>query len=200
MKKLKYLCGLKQASKQWHEKFDKVLTLAGFVVKEADKCVYYRFGKEGVILCLYVDGILIFGKNINVIEEMKDFLPSNFEMKDLGKADVIFHIKLLRGGNGGITLRQFHYVEKMPSHFRYSDYKPNPTSFDPSMLLNKNYKIAHDHLSYSQIIGSLIYLASATRPDKSFVVSKLSQFVFEREMGYMSFVYWFWCLITNTTL
>jgi hypothetical protein len=34
-----------------------------------------------------------------------------------------------------------------------------------------------DQLRYSQIIGSLIYLASATRPDISFVVSKVSRFV-----------------------
>jgi hypothetical protein len=32
-------------------------------------------------------------------------------------------------------------------------------------------------LRYSQIIGSLMYLASATRPDISFAVSKLSRFV-----------------------
>ena len=35
--------------------FDRTLTCAGFVVNEADKCVYYRYdGAEGVILCLYV--------------------------------------------------------------------------------------------------------------------------------------------------
>ena len=32
-------------------------------------------------------------------------------------------------------------------------------------------------MRYSQIIGSLMYLASATRPDISFAVSKLSRFV-----------------------
>ena len=41
----------------------------------------------------------------------------------------------------------------------------------------KNRIIARDQLRYSQIIGSLMYLASATRPDISFVVCKLSQFV-----------------------
>ena len=43
-KLLKSLYGLKQAPKQWHEKFDRTLTSAGFVVSEADKCVYYRYG------------------------------------------------------------------------------------------------------------------------------------------------------------
>jgi hypothetical protein len=46
-------------------------------VNEADKCVYYRFGGgEGVILCLYVDDILIFGTRLNVIKEVKDFFVS----------------------------------------------------------------------------------------------------------------------------
>ena len=61
-KLLKSLYDPKQAPKHWHEKFDRTLISADFVVNEADKCVYYRYGGgEGVILCLYVDDILIFG-------------------------------------------------------------------------------------------------------------------------------------------
>jgi hypothetical protein len=42
-KLLKSLYGLKQALKQWHNKFDRTLTSASFVVNEADKCVCYCF-------------------------------------------------------------------------------------------------------------------------------------------------------------
>jgi hypothetical protein len=72
-KLLKSLYGLKQAPKQWHEN-DKTLTFVGFIVNEADKCMYYHFGGgEGVILCLYVDDILVFGTSLNVIKESKSF-------------------------------------------------------------------------------------------------------------------------------
>jgi hypothetical protein len=85
-------------------------------VNEAEKCVYYHFGGgEGVILCLYVDDILIFGTRLNVIKEVKEFLYQNFEMKDLGEADVILNIKLVREGGGGVTLLQSHYVKKVLS-------------------------------------------------------------------------------------
>jgi len=48
--------------------------MAGFIVNEADKCVYYwHGGGEGVILCLYVDDKLIFRTSLNVIKEVKDF-------------------------------------------------------------------------------------------------------------------------------
>ena len=102
---LKSLYGLKQAPKQWHKRFDNTLTSNGFSVNEADTCVYYRYGGgEAVMLCLYVDDILIFGSNLNVIEEVKKLLSSNFEMKDLGEANVILNIKLIREGDSGVTL------------------------------------------------------------------------------------------------
>jgi len=135
---LKSLYGLKQAPKQWHEKFDKTLTSAGFAINEADRCVYYRHGGgEGVILCLYVDDILIFGTNIDVINEVKSFLSKSFDMKDLGEADVILNIKLIKDENV-ITLLQSHYVEKVLSRIGYMDSKPSPTPYDPSVMVRKN--------------------------------------------------------------
>jgi hypothetical protein len=53
------------------------------------------------MLCLYVDDILIFRSNLNVIEEVKNLISSNFEMKDLGEHDVILNIKLVREGDVG---------------------------------------------------------------------------------------------------
>jgi hypothetical protein len=137
---LKSLYGLKQAPKQWHyEKFKRTLISTDFVVNEADKCVYYRFGGvKGVTLCLYVDDILVFRTSLDVIKEVKDFLSNNFEMKDLGEDDVILNIKLKRNGNGGVTLLQSHYVEKVLSRFGYSDCQFAPTPYDPSVLLRKN--------------------------------------------------------------
>jgi hypothetical protein len=78
---------------------------------------YHHGGGEGVILCLYVDDILIFGNSLDVIKEVKDFLSRCFEMKDLGVADMILTIKLLKDDDGGITLLQSHYVEKIFESF-----------------------------------------------------------------------------------
>jgi hypothetical protein len=194
-KLLKSLYILKQAPKQWHEKFDVTLISSCFSVNEADQCVYYRHGGgQGVILCLYVDDILIFQTSLDVINEVKTFLCQSFDMKDLGEVDVILNIKLIKEENV-ITLTQSHYVEKILSHFDYKNNKPFPTPYDHSLVLRKNKRIGRDQLRYSQVIGSLMYLASATKPDISFVVSKLSRFTsnpgddhwraLERVMHYM---------------
>ena len=173
---IKSLYGLKQAPKQWHEKFDTTLTSAGFSVNEADKCVYYRYGGgQGVILCLYVDDILIFGTSTAVIDEIKTFLSRCFDMKDLGPADVILNIKLIKSDDE-ITLRQSHYTEKILSRFGFEECKISPTPYDTSIKLRKFEGEGKDQLRYSQIIGSLMYLAGATRPDISYAVNKLSRF------------------------
>ena len=39
---IKSLSGLKQAPKQWHAKFDKVMLSNGFKINKCDKCVYVK--------------------------------------------------------------------------------------------------------------------------------------------------------------
>ena len=111
--------------------------------------MYYRHGEGNfVILCLYVDDILIFGTNIDAINEVKSFLSKSFDMKDLGEANVILNIKLIKN-ESGITLLQSHYVEKILSRFGFMYSKPPPTPYDPRVTLRKNKKIGRDHLRYS---------------------------------------------------
>jgi hypothetical protein len=117
------------------------------------------------------------GTSLDVIKETKDFLSNNFEMKILGEADVILNIKLLREGNGGTTLEKSHYVDKVLGRVGFSECEHTPTPYDPSKLLKKNRRIARDQLRYSQINWFTHILASATRPDTSFAMSKLCRFV-----------------------
>jgi hypothetical protein len=91
----KSLYGLKQAPKQWYEKFNNSLLEFGFSINNSNTCVYSKmFENECVIMCLYVDDMLIFGTNLHAIKVTKKFLCSKFEMKDLGEADVILGIKI----------------------------------------------------------------------------------------------------------
>ena len=94
-KLVKSLYGLKQAPKQQHEKFDLVILSDGFVHNGADKCMYSKFTKEyGVIVCLYVDDMLIFGTNMKGLFETKNYLSSMFQKKYLNKVDIILGIKI----------------------------------------------------------------------------------------------------------
>ncbi|GJU97878.1 zinc finger, CCHC-type containing protein [Tanacetum coccineum] len=45
-KLIKSLYGLKQAPKQWHQKFDEVVLFGGYLLNQADKCVYSKFDES----------------------------------------------------------------------------------------------------------------------------------------------------------
>ena len=175
-KLVKSIYGLKQAPRQWHEKFDHTMLSHGFKINECDKCVYIKQNTNScVLVCLYVDDMLIMGNSKDVILSTKRLLNSMFDMKDLGLADVILGIQIKRN-NEGYILTQSHYVEKILNKYGQINCKPAVTPFDANCKLKKNNGNAVSQLEYSQIIGSLMYLMNATRPDIAYSVSRLSRY------------------------
>ena len=64
---------------------------------EEDHCVYVKLSKGSfIILSLYIDDILLAGNDMEIIIAIKGWLSSNFEMKDMGEADYILGVKILR--------------------------------------------------------------------------------------------------------
>ncbi|XP_073121945.1 secreted RxLR effector protein 161-like [Henckelia pumila] len=149
---------------------------SGFKVNECDKCVYVKNTESGyVILCLYIDDMLIIGSNDKMIKSTKKLLNSKFDMKDLGLADVILGIKIHRTSEG-MVLSQSHYVEKILEKFNKDDSALARTPIDTSQYLSKNRGESISQLEYSRVIGSLMYLMSCTQPDIAYAISKLSRF------------------------
>ena len=146
----------------------------GYKINQADKCVYNKFDDsgQGVIICLYVDDMLIFGTSQAQVDSTKGFLSSQFSMKDLGIADVILGIRIIRDERG-LTLSQSHYIEKVVARFKCTLVSMPMNSSEK--LMSNNGK-AIDQLEYAQIVGCLMYAMTSTRPDIAFAVGKLSRF------------------------
>ncbi|GJR00963.1 zinc finger, CCHC-type containing protein [Tanacetum coccineum] len=165
-KLIKSLYGLKQTLKQWHQKFDEVVLSNGYLLNQADKCVYSKFDETGkrVIICLYVDDMLIFGTDQVQVDLTKEFSSSRFFMKDMREADVILGIRIKHESNG-ITISQSHYIEKVLKKFNYFDCTLVSTRMDTSekLMLNNGQDVSQ--LEYSRVIGCLMYVMTCTRPD-----------------------------------
>ncbi|KAJ0754654.1 putative RNA-directed DNA polymerase [Helianthus annuus] len=175
-KLVKSLYGLKQAPKQWHQKFDHVMIDNGFKINECDKCVYFKDTPRGyVILCLYVDDMLIIGSDDKMINSTKDMLKGRFDMKYMGLADVILGVKINRTQNG-LVLSQSHYVDKILGKFNSDDTSIARSPIDNTQRLRMNRGESVSQLEYSRIIGSLMYLMTCTRPDLAYAVSRLSRY------------------------
>lgn len=175
-KLVKSLYGLKQSPKQWHGKFDSVILAHGFKHNNADKCIYSKFTDDfGVIICLYVDDLLIFGTNMQGVSDTKKYLTSQFKMKDLGEVDTILGIKVKKN-SGGFSLCQSQYIEKVLLKFNHLKFKEANTPYDSSIKLLENSGRAVAQLEYASAIGSLMYVVHCTRPDIAFAVCKMSRY------------------------
>ncbi|GJY20502.1 zinc finger, CCHC-type containing protein, partial [Tanacetum coccineum] len=128
-----------EAPKQWHQKFDEVVLSNGYLLNQANKCVCSKFNAsgKGVIICLYVDDMLIFGTDQVQVDLTKEFLSSRFSIKDMGEADVILGIRVKHESNG-IEISQSHYIEKVLKKFNYSDCTPVSTPLDTCEKLMPN--------------------------------------------------------------
>ena len=140
---------LKQAPKQWHRKFDHVLISNGFSINDVDKYIYNKVENNScIIICLYVDDMLIFGTNLQVVIDTKSFLRSKFDMKDLGKVELILGIKITITLNG-LNLSQEHYIENILKRFEHFDCKPISNPYDPNSQLKKNREHSIAHTKYA---------------------------------------------------
>ena len=90
--------------------------------------------------------MLILKTNIEVIKSGKRILSINFDMKDLGVADIILDIKITRTPDG-ISLSQSHYVNMMIERFKEHEIKQNTNLFLSHIYLRKNTGTEHDSWS-----------------------------------------------------
>ena len=96
-------------------------------------------------------------------------------MKDLGEANVMLSIKILRD-NDCIILSQSHYGEKILKKFEHFDMSPMSTPYDSKVRLVKNRGDSVSQDKYTQIIGSLIFLTNCTCPDIAYTIGRLSRY------------------------
>ena len=140
---VKSLYELKQIPKQWHEKFDNAMMSDRLRINECDKCVYIKDTASGdvivcdVIVCLYVDDMLIIGSNNNIIIATKRMLTCEFDIKDLDVVDVIIGMIFSRKSYG-LVLSQSHYVKNVLEKFRKYDDSLVRTPIDVNLHLTKN--------------------------------------------------------------
>ena len=172
----KSLYGLKQSGKNWNDFIHKFLIDHGFTQFEADPCVYSFVDSEGfLVMVVWVDDFILTGTSHVFVSRIKQLLMDNFKMKDLGPISNFLGIKFAQSV-GGISMSQSTYLQNVLVKFEMADAKPRstPCETNPSAVNRSQY----EHQSprrFREIVGSLIYAMTCTRPDLCWVVTKLSQ-------------------------
>ncbi|KAL2337544.1 hypothetical protein Fmac_011990 [Flemingia macrophylla] len=174
----RFLYGLKQSPRAWFGKFSHVVQLFGLKRSESDHSVFYchTSSEKCVYLMVYVDDIVITGNDASKISQLKVHLFSHFQTKDLGSLKYFLGIEVSQSEEG-VIISQRKYALDILKETGLENCKPIDSPMDPNQkLMADQGKPYPDPEKYRRLVGKLIYL-TITRPDISFAVGVVSQFM-----------------------
>ena len=178
------LYGVKQSGRNWYMTLTDFLKSKNFTVTNTDPCVYVRGNTpdDQLIILFWVDDIILASSNIELIEAMKLDLSECFKIDDRGELQWFLGVDFKRLPDGRYLMSQERYAKTILQRFNMSNCNPASTPAEKGLQLmevsDEEYQEFMSHnFPYRSAIGSLIYLMVATRPDISWIVSKLSQFL-----------------------
>jgi hypothetical protein len=184
----KSLYGLKQAPRVFNTTLNQhVVKSMGFKKCLTDPCVYIKETTSGpVYLAVYVDDLLIIGKETREINIVKADLGKEFQMDDRGEVEYILGIQVVRDRNARtLKLVQTQYAKDVVKKFNMQNSKSRKhvpilpkTKFSSDDCPTEPSEIEYmKKVPYRSAIGSLMYLATCTRPDISYAVSMCASYM-----------------------
>lgn len=173
----KSLYGLKQAPRAWYMELTQFLLAFGFRKSMADASLFiYTHGSVTCYFMVYVDDIVLTGNDSTFLTHFTTTLAIRFSIKDLGSLHHFLGIEVISTPTG-LFLSQHRHIQDLLSQFRMDGAKEVATPLNSSVVLTSmDGSPTVDPTPYRKLVGSLQYLAF-TRPDVSFAVNRLSQFM-----------------------
>jgi histone deacetylase 1/2 len=186
----KALYGLKQAARAWYSRLSSKLQSLGFKPSNADVSLFVC-NKGGVVIFLlvYVDDIIVASSSTAATEALLKDLHADFALKDLGELHYFLEIEVKKASNG-ILLTQQKYTSDLLHRAGMRNCKPMNTpmaSTDKLSVHDGGLLGPKDATEYRSIVLALQYL-TLTRPDISFAVNKVCQFLHKPTMVHWSAV------------
>ena len=186
LKLKKALYGTKQASRMWQLKLRAYLVEhMGFSNSSNDPCLFSRRDSDDSVLIVgvYVDDIIVAHNNKKLKWFVDKFTgPGGFRAKHIGALSWFLGVSVEQKSDCTVSISQIQYVQKLvdkfistnPSSTVKQSMPCNPLKF-PKLTTAKtdSERAKASKLPYLQLIGSLLYLSTMTRPDIAYHMATL---------------------------
>uniref|UniRef100_A0A803NS67 Reverse transcriptase Ty1/copia-type domain-containing protein n=1 Tax=Cannabis sativa TaxID=3483 RepID=A0A803NS67_CANSA len=173
----KSLYGLKQASRQWYAKLSTTLLKQGFKQSQNDHSLFIKHQSNNFLaILIYVDDIIVATNNTSALQDFISTLDAQYKLKDLGSLHFLLGLEIARCPKG-ISVTQRPFTLQLLKESGCLGSKSVSTPMEPNIKLSNNDGTHLQNLTqYRSLIGKLLYL-TITRPDISFVINRLNQFL-----------------------
>lgn len=145
---------------------------------KSDSSLFVRITSSSITYLLaYVDDILVTGSNFDEISQLIHSLYQQFALKDMGTLHYFLGIQVDQPTPHSYVLRQTKYIDDLLTRASMHDAKPQMTPMAVGLKLSQSGTEVFDNPTlYRSTVGALQYLC-ITRPDLSFAVNKVSQYM-----------------------
>ena len=176
---LKGIYGNPDAARLWFDNVSGKWKELSWKQNPAEKCLFaktYDSGKKLAIMILHVDDGGAGAKEIEVIEhdlrKMKQFYG-------LDSQPMQWHLgtRVTRKKGKWSAIQIDSYIMELAKRTGMLDCKKQLTPADHNVVLTKEYENKADKAKYMQMVGCLIYAATAARPDVAKAVATLAKFL-----------------------
>ena len=161
---------LKQAPRAWFTKFSSTISCLSYIANHYDSVLFLRRTDKGtILLLLYVDDMIITDDDLSSIQELKDFLSRQFEMKNLGHLNYFLDLEITHSTDG-LYITQVKYAFELLSRAGLIDSKivDTPVELNAHLTPSGGKPLSNPSL-YRRLVGSLVYF-TITHPNISYVV------------------------------
>ena len=172
----KSVYGLKQAGFNWYRCLSKALKRLGFRKSKVDDCIFIKnIGESRVVTAFHVDDLLFTGDSDDLTLDAIKQLGNDFEL-NCEVANWILGMALEQSEDG-ITLDVSQYCKQILERFEMNGCKAASTPFPANTALIDNTSSFSTDQPYMEIVGSIMYAATAARPDLAYAASELGRFM-----------------------
>jgi histone deacetylase 1/2 len=175
----KALYGLKQAPRAWYARLCAKLIALGFVPSKADTSLFFfKKGPLTIFVLVYVDDIIVASSDVQGTKALLVALQQDFALKDLGDLHFFLGIEVTKKRDG-LVLSQSRYARDILARSGMDKCKAVDTPLPSTQKLSIKDGDAlgpEDSTKFRSLVGALQYL-TMTRPDISFAVNKICQFL-----------------------
>ena len=191
----KALYGLRQSGRLWNATILEFAATRNFTPLTLEPCVLFRRCRAGgagdglesttppnldsidIIMLIYVDDLVFLGPSMERIAEEECAFASRFTMSPFQPLHHLLGIRIEKSVEG-ILLTQEAYARKVLDRFDFSNSRAQPTPMDTNneLVPFEGKCDDADRHKFQEIVGSLMYLSIATRPDLATSVNILGRY------------------------
>jgi len=180
------LYGLKQAPRYFFKHLSSRIAKAGCQPSNLDPCLF--LSKDVVVIC-YVDDLLVYGRSDEAIDAfISRMAAQDVKLRREGTAEGFLGVDIHRDGNK-TTLTQSglakRVIEALGLDASYSNSVSTPAECG-ALPWDSNGQPYNGPISYSSVVGMLLYLTGHSRPDCSFAVHQCARYTFEPKFSHMA--------------